>query len=176
MKKTISIMLLVCIILTLATTVVKAATAASLVDDLYALTSKYGVTNADKVKAQRHLNEISITDEQANQIYEKAKEAVKVLEEAGATDVKKLNTQLTRDQKIRFEALCQEAAAIVGATLTYKNGTVEVYKDGKLVDIFYFTDKLAYTGNNFNIVLVVSSVAVIALATTFIVRKRFANA
>ena len=42
--------------------------------------------------------------------------------------------------------------------------------------MFYFMDgKLAYTGNNMNIVLVVSSVAVIALATVYIVRKKKTN-
>ena len=176
MKKIITIATIFILVAMLATTMVNAATTDSLVNDLYALTSKYGVTEADKIKAERFLSDNSITDEQANQIYAKAKEAIKVLEEAGVTDVKKLDTQLTKEQKLKFQSLCQETADIVGVTLTYRNGTAEVYKNGKKVEVFYFTDgKLAYTGNNINIVLVVSSVAVIALATVYIVRKKKAN-
>ena len=176
MKKIITIATIFILVAMLATTMVNAATKDSLVNDLYALTSKYGVTEADKIKAERFLSDNSITDEQANQIYAKAKEAIKVLEEAGVTDVKKLDTQLTKEQKLKFQSLSQEAASIAGVTLTYKNGVVEVYKNGKKIEAFTFTNgKLAYTGNNINIVLVVSSVAVIALATVYIVRKKKAN-
>lgn len=176
MKKIVTISTIFVMVVMFATTIVSATTKESLVNDLYALTSKYGVTEADKVKAERFLTEYPITDEKANEIYAKATEAIKVLEDAGVTDVKKLDTQLTKQQKIKFEALCQETAGLVGARLIYRNGTVEVYKDGKKVEVFYFTDgKLAYTGNNMNIVLVVSSVAVIALATVYIVRKKKTN-
>ena len=113
MKKIVTIATIFLMVVMFATTIVSAATKDSLVNDLYALTSKYGVTNADKVKAERFLSDNSITDEQANQIYAKAKEAIKVLEEAGVTDVKKLDTQLTKEQKLKFQSLCQEAADIV---------------------------------------------------------------
>ena len=176
MKKIVTIVTIFIMVVMLCATMVNAVTKDSLVNDLYALTSKYGVTNADKVKAERFLTEYPITDERANEIYAKAIEAIKVLEDAGVTDIKKLETQLTKQQKIKLEALCQEIASLVGATLTYRNGTAEVYKNGKKIEVFYFTDgKLAYTGNNINIVLVVSSVAVIALATVYIVRKKKTN-
>ena len=176
MKKIISTLILFVMIVALATTLVKAVTASSLVSDLYGLGKKYGATNADKVKAERFVSENPITDAQAQEIYAKAQEAIKVLEEAGATNFKKLNTELNAEQKKKFRAICQEAADIFGVTLTYRNGNVEVYKDGKLIDVYTFTDKLAYTGKNVNLVLVVSSVAVIALAATFVLRKKFANA
>ena len=176
MKKIVTIATIFLMVVMFATTIVSAATKDSLVNDLYALTSKYGVTEADKVKAERFLTEYPITEDQVNQIYGKATEAIKILEDAGVTDVKKLDTQLTKQQKLKFQSLCQEAADIVGVTLTYRNGTAEVYKNGKKIEVFYFTDgKLAYTGNNINIVLVVSSVAVIALATVYIVRKKKTN-
>ena len=176
MKKIVTIATIFLMVVMFATTIVSAATKDSLVNDLYALTSKYGVTNADKVKADRFLTEYPITEDQANQIYGKATEAIKILEDAKVTDVKKLDKQLTNEQKLKFQSLCQEAADIVGVTLTYRNGTAEVYKNGKKIEVFYFTDgKLAYTGNNINIVLVVSSVAVIALATVYIVRKKKTN-
>lgn len=175
MKKLVTIAIIFVMVLMLTTTV-NAATKDSLINDLYSLTSKYGVTETDKVKAERFLLDNTITDEQANQIYEKAKEAIKVLEEAKVTDVKKLEKQLTKEQALKFQSISQEAASIVGATLIYKNGAVEVYKSGKKIETFTFTDcKLAYTGNNLNIALVVSLVVIIALVTAFIVRKKKAN-
>ena len=98
MKKIVTISTIFVMVVMLATTIVSAATKDSLVNDLYALTSKYGVTEADKVKAERFLTEYPITDEKANEIYAKAIEAIKVLEDAGVTDIKKLETQLTKQQ------------------------------------------------------------------------------
>ena len=73
--------------------------------------------------------------------------------------------------------LANDAASILGVTLVFKAGNLEVYKDGKLVEaLSYSNDKLAYTGNTVNMVLVVSSVAVIALVATYVVaRKRLAT-
>ena len=64
---------------------------------------------------------------------------------------------------------------MIGLTLVFNSGTVEVYKDGVLIETVTLADsgKLAYTGNS-NVALVVTSVAVIALATTVVVRKRMA--
>lgn len=173
MKKLISIAILFVMVAMLATTMVNAATSNTLAGDLYALGSKYGMTSADKVKIERYLADNPVTDEQANQVLAKAQEAVKVMEDAGVTDVK----SLTVEQKNQLKSIANEAASIVGLTLTFKKGSVEIYKDGKLIETVTATNgKLAYTGNNVNLVLVVSSVAVVALATGFVVRKKFANA
>ena len=172
MKKLIAISLVFLMVAMFATTTVKAVSGATIVEDIYNLGKKYGFTEADKVKGERYVADNPVTDEQATAIYAKAQEAVKVLEEAGATNVKKLDEQLTHDQKVKFEEICQEAASILGLTLTYKNGNAEVYKDGKLIDVYTFTDKLPYTGNTVSIIVVVPAVAVIALATFVIVRKK----
>ena len=136
MKKIVTIATIFIMIVMLATTMANAATKESLVNDLYALTSKYGVTEADKVKAERFLTEYPITDEKANEIYAKATEAIKILENAGVTDVKKLNTQLNIDQKRKFQSLCQQAADIVDATLTYKNGSYYLVNINELETYF----------------------------------------
>ena len=172
MKKLIAISLVFLMVAMFATTTVKAVSGATIVDDVYNLGKKYGLTEADKARADRYVADNPITDEQAATIYAKAQAAVQVLEEAGATDVKKLGEQLTADQKTKFEALCQEAASVLGLTLTYKDGYVEVYKDGKKIDTFTFTNKLPYTGNTVSIIVVVSAVVVMALATFVIVRKK----
>ena len=76
-----------------------------------------------------------------------------------------------------MKSIANEAASIVGVSLVFKAGTVEIYKDGKLVETLTSnTGTLAYTGNTMNIVLVVSSIAIIALGTAVIARKRLANA
>ena len=81
MKKIVTIATIFLMVVMFATTIVSAATKDSLVNDLYALTSKYGVTEADKVKAERFLTEYPITEDQVNQIYGKATEAIKILED-----------------------------------------------------------------------------------------------
>lgn len=173
MKKIIMMSIIFIMVAMVFTGMVNAATKDSLVNDLYAVTSKYGVTESDKVRAERYVTENPVTDEQANQIYEKIKEAVQVLEDAGETDVTKLN----KEQKQKILSICQEAANVIGLTLTYKNGTVEIYKDGKKIDTITFANGklLVYTGNDMSFVLIASGVAVIALATALIVRKKFSN-
>lgn len=173
MKKIISTLALAVVITVLAASMVMATTNSTIANDLYALGTKYGLTAADKVKLERYFTDHAVTDSQAEQIYAKAKEAVAVAEEAGVTDLTKLNA----DQKAKMEAKAKEAAAIAGVTLTFKNGTVEVYKDGKKIEAITFTNgKLAYTGNSTNVVLAVSLISVAALATGIVVRKRIANA
>ena len=94
------------------------------------------------------------------------------MDEAGTTDYKSLSA----DKKAELKSLANEAASIVGATLSFTANSVEIYKDGKLIEtIGNNGGKLAYTGNN-NIVLVVSSIAVIALASVAVARKKLANA
>ncbi len=173
MKKLISIALLFVMVAMLATTAVNATTNSTLADELYALGSKYGMTSAEKVKIERYLADYPVTDDQANQVMAKANEAASIMESAGVTDY----NQLTAEQKAQLKTIANETASILGLTLTFKNGTVEIYKDGKLIETVTATNgKLAYTGNTTNLILVVSSVAVVALATGFVVRKKFANA
>ena len=151
---------------------VNATTSSTLADELCNLGSKYGISSSDKIKIQRYLADNPVTDEQANQVMKKANEAVQIMEEAGTTNV----NQLTKAQKNRLKTVANEGASIVGLTLTYKNGTVEIYKSGKLIEVITFRDgKLAYTGNNQETAIVIITVAVVALVTSFILRKKIAN-
>ena len=174
MKKTLAIVLLVIIAVMALATGVNAATSSTLADELYAKGSKYGMTSADKVKIERYLADNAVTDEQANQVLAKANEAAKIMEEAGVTNYK----DLTADKKNELKTIANEAASVLGLTLTFKSGNVEVYKDGKLIETLGVSNngKLVYTGNNTNVILVVSSVAVVALAAGFVARKKIANA
>ena len=173
MKKTLTIALLMVMLVAVFATVVNATTASELADKLYEKGSKYGMTSADKVKVERYLSEYPVTDEQANALLAKADEAVAVMEASGKTNY----SELTTAEKNQLKSIAKSAAELIDVTLVFKKGSLEIYKDGKLVETVTVTDgKLAYTGNNMNVVLVVSTIAIIALAIAFVAKKKFANA
>lgn len=173
MKKTLAVAVLFVMLVSLLVTGVNAVSTSELVEKLYEMGQPYGITSADKVKLERFLSENPVSEADADAILAKAEAAISIMEDAGVTDVK----QLTTAQKNQIKSLANEAASILGVTLVFKAGNLEVYKDGALVEtLSYSNDKLAYTGNTVNMVLVVSSVAVIALVATYVVaRKRLAT-
>ena len=172
MKKLLTISILAVMLVLMTITGVNATTNDNLADTLYNIGSKYGMTKSDKVKIERYLADNPVTESEANAIVAKANEAAKIMDEAGVTDFSKLS----EEKKAEIKSIANQAASIVGVTLTYKSGSVEIYKDGKLIEtVTNNNGKLAYTGNN-NIVLVVSSIAVIALASVAVARKKLANA
>ena len=173
MKKTLTVVILFVMLVSLLATGVSAVSTDEMIEKVYNMAVPYGATSADKVKMERFFADNPITDEQADQIVAKAEEAVALMQSAGTTNIK----DLTVDQKNQLKSIANEAASIVGVSLVFKAGTVEIYKDGKLVETLTSnTGTLAYTGNTMNIVLVVSSIAIIALGTAVVARKRLANA
>lgn len=174
MKKILSIAIIFVIVALLSTTMVNAATTTDAVSQIYAIGTKYGMTSADKVRLERFMKDNSITGAQADQLIAKAQEANTVMTDAGITNVKDLSVA----QKNQLKTIANEAASAVGVTLNFGTSSVEVYKDGKLIETITSSNgKLAYTGNNVNMILVVSSVAVIALiaTATVVAKKRLAN-
>ena len=175
MKKIVSSIVMLAIMLTMFLgTSVNAATTNELVDKIYSMGQPYGLTSSDKVRLERFLADNPVTEAEADTLIAKAEEAVAVMENAGATSV----SELTREQKNELQGIAKEAASIVGVNLVFKAGTVEVYKDGKLIEsISNNYGKLAYTGNNISTVAVVSLVAIFALAIGLVfARRRVANA
>lgn len=173
MKKTLTIALLAIITIMALATGVNAATSSTLADELYAKGSKYGMTSADKVKIERYLAENPVTDAQANELLAKADEAIAVMGKAGVTSYDKLTTA----QKNEIKSIATEAAKTIDLKLVFKTKSVEIYNNaGKLVEtVTNNSGKLAYTGNTVNVVLAVSAVAVLAVAT-IVVRKKLVNA
>ncbi len=173
MKKILSIALLVVILATMMAGIVNAATTSESIEAIYALGSKYGMTSADKVKLERFIADYGVTEDQASQLLAKAQEAEKIMIEAGVTNY----SDLTAEQKNQIKSIANEAASIVGVTLTFKKGAVEIYKDGKLIETITNTEgKLAYTGNETNVVLIASSVVAVIALTAVIIKKRTAVA
>ena len=173
MKKTLAGILLCIMLVTLLATTVSAVSTDEMIEKVYEMGVKYGLTSADKVKMERFFADNPVTEAQADQLVAKAEEAVAIMEEAGVTNIK----ELTTEQKNQLKTVANEAASIVGVSLVFKAGAVEIYKDGQLVETITSNNgTLAYTGNTMNIVLVVSSIAIIALGIAVVARKRLANA
>ena len=132
-----------------------------------------GLTPANRVKVERYLTENPVTDTQAGAIMAKAKELIALMESAGVSDP----ADLSKSDKEKFMAIAQEGADVIGVKLVFHPHSVDVYKDGKLIESATLDNKLAYTGNNINLALVISSIALFALTTTgVVVKKRLANA
>lgn len=173
MKKLLSIAVLVAIVMLMGATVVNATTSSELADTLYDMGKEYGLTSADKVRIERYISDYGVTDDQADEIVAKAKEAVAVFEDAGVTSFSDLSTS----EKDELKSIANEAADIIDVKLTFGEHYVKIYKDGKLIEtVTNNNGTLAYTGNSINMVLVVSSIAVVALATAYVVVKKYANA
>ena len=80
--------------------------------------------------------------------------------------------------KDELKAIAKSAAELIDVKIVFKAGSVEIYnKDGKLIEtVTENNGKLAYTGNNVNVVLVVSIIAIIALAITVVAKRTKVNA
>ncbi len=190
MKKLIISSVLFMLILSLSATMVKAASEFELATKLKAVGTKYGASAADFTKLDRYLNENDVTAEEADKIIAKVDEAVAVMEQAGVTDVKQLNDE----KKNQLKTIANQAAAVLDLSLTYTNKTVEVYdKTGKKLDVITGSTpgstsngtpaasatsagitqngKLVYTGNNYNVLLILASVVGVALVSLFIGKK-----
>lgn len=166
MKRTLKILALMAIVTILTISGVKASSS-TLANDLYSKLSAYGMSAADKVKVERYIASNNVTDEQATTVLAKADAAVEVMKEENITDYKKLSAE----SKAKVEALAKEAASAVGATLVFEDGVPYLQDPNGNVIPLFDNGKLSYTGNNMNTVLVVSSIAVIALAAVVVTRK-----
>ena len=177
MKKILVSLILLAVIMMMGITTVQATTNAELLEfatsDHAVSGESIGLTDANRVKVRRYLTENPVTDEQAGQIMAKAQELINIMEKANVSDPAKLN----QADKTKFMAVAQEGADVLDLKLVFHAHSVDIYKEGKLIENASLGDeKLAYTGNNMKIALVVSSIAVIALASGFVVKKRLANA
>ncbi len=163
MKKVLTIALVAIILMMSAMTVVNAATSSTLPDELYAIGSYYGMTENDRVKMQQYLRQYPLSEADCNEILDLARQAQQIMIAHNARNYHSLPEDVQR----QLQALALRAADIAGVTLDFKARRIDVYKDGKWINSFG-SDTLVSTGSQVNIALVVSSVAVIALAATAI--------
>lgn len=135
------------------------------------------ISAEDKVKIERYLNENEVTAEQADSIIAKVDQVIAILEEAGETDL----TKLSREDKDRIMAIANEAASVLGLTLSYdaSTKTISVYKDGKLIESTSIASEtsgeLVQTGSTGYVYVAILAVAIIAVVAV-VTKKVRANA
>ena len=173
-KKLLVFALFVVLISTL--TVVNAATPA---EDLKAFASQsftvagetVKLSDADLVKLDRFLEDNEVTAEQVESIKAKVNETVEYINETGVESL----ADLTTAQKQTVLAKANEAAQVVGATISYDSadGVIEVYKDSELIESLSTSNALAQTGGQSAVYYVAISVlAIIAVASVIYIRKK----
>ena len=173
MKKLLMIMSIIITVMLIGAINVKAASNTELINTVYNIGSKYGLTSADKVKIERYLADNPVTEQEADSLISKAEEIDAIMKEAGVTDP----TKLSQADKDRIQSIANEAASILKVSLVIKNGNAEIYKDGKLIEnVSINNGKLAYTGNNNYVIFGISAVAIVALVIVCIMKKRKINA
>ena len=109
MKKILVMMSIIIAVMLIGAMNVNAATNAELVNKVYSIGSKYGLTSADKVKIERYLADNPVTEAEADTLISKAEEIDSIMESAGVTDP----TKLTQADKDRIQSIANEAAAIL---------------------------------------------------------------
>ncbi len=172
MKKKLAIWLLVVFFIVIFSVTVNAESAEVLSNKLYNKLAPYGMTNNDRVKVERYLEQYPVTDEEADVVFSMADQMVELMNKAGTNDISKISNE--EKQKVKDIAI--EAASTVGATLVFKPSWVEIYRDGKLVEsVKYSNGKLVYTGNNINFALITVVLVVVVLTLTLILKKKKAN-
>ena len=179
MKKLATITLLVVMLVAFLAGTVNAATESELLEylskDFTVGGETVSISESDKVKIERYLNENEVTEEQADYVISKVDEAVAILQSAGETDL----TKLSREDKDSLISIANDAADELGLSLSYdaSSKTLSVYKDGKLVESTNITsnNELVQTGSTNYVLYAIIAVAVIAIATV-VVKKVRANA
>lgn len=175
MKKLLKIFVLVALIAMLATTTVKATVNDEFLKELYKPRTVGGkefvISSADKVRIERYLSEHELTEAQKNTVLEKFQAIIDIMNSENVSDPAKLS-KANKDKAIK---LAEEGAAALNLKLVADTvtNTIKIYDaNGKLIESATIEKgKLTYTGNN-AIVVVAPVVALIAVATFVVVRKK----
>ena len=175
MKKTLKVILLAVILISIASSVMAYSN-----DDLIAeLTSSRTVAGkkvtltADEIGAvKKQLNANPLSDEEAAAIKSKVDSIISIMDEAGTTDV----TELSDADKEKVKSLAVSAGNIADVNISFNTGNktfTVTNKDGKtLYKENYTTRKtMTYTGATNNVVYIVPVVAIVAVAMFVVIKK-----
>ena len=179
MKKTLAILGTVLLVLALLTTVANAATEEELANFVKQPHKIAGqtkqITAEQKVEVDRFLDTHEVTDAQADSVIAKIKEGIAIMDKAGTADLDKLKTA----DKTELTNIAKEVAKILNLKLKINSSAkrVEIYENGTfLTSVPYGDDGLAKTGANYLPYVVASVIAIFAVATVIIAKKRTVNA
>lgn len=174
MRKLLTIALLLVVVFALATNVnaaTKSELSAYLTKTHTVAGEEVSLSESDKVKVERYLSENDVTEEQADKIIAKVDEAIAVMNEAGVSDI----TKLSKEDKEKLVNIANEAASVLGLTISYdaSTKTISIYKDGKLIESTSITSnsKLVQTGSSNIAYIAVPVVAIIAIAMVAAYKK-----
>ncbi len=137
MKKVLSTMLIAVLAILMLGTVSNATTKSGLKD--YVLSEKtiggttWIISEQDKSKVEKFFSENEITDEQATKIEEVGNKAIAYMNEIGASEPEKIKTKAQKQQLLAY---AQEAASVLGLTVSYNTSTkrIDIYRDGVKID------------------------------------------
>ena len=131
------------------------------------------LTEPNKLRVKRYLQENDVTDEQATFIVEKCEELRRYMTGIGVYEVMQLN----HSQRAKALAIANEGLAVIGLHGTYNSNdkAVDIYENGKLIEsVSTLPTKLVQTGNN-NYIYYISFIAIVMLSIIFVVFKRIRN-
>lgn len=173
MKKLLTIALLFVMVMTVAMTVVNAASKDSLANDIYAIGAKYGMNAGQKRQIEIILARRDLSDAECDQILGDVKSVAQIMDDNGLKsydDAIKASAEI----KDQIRAVANDAAKIADVTLVFAKGGVEVIDNetGEVVTTFTDPTKEAYTGSN--TLAVIASVVAISLGLSFVAKRMIA--
>lgn len=164
MKKSLKFLIIVIGILLLTTTFVNATTPSEDFVSYIKNKQKKYISDADIVRIERYLKEYPVTENEVEQLKQKIDSAISIVDNSGVKDFKKIS----ESDKEKLKSIANEAATIVDVRLVFKEDSVEIYKNGKRIEIVQFNShKLSYTGrkSEFDKIETIA-IAIFALAIT----------
>ena len=174
MKKTLKILVIAMLLITIATTV-KAYTNDELVTYLTSSKTVAGKTvnlsDDEKGAIKKYLASNPLTDAEAEAVKAKVDAAIEIMDNAGTTDI----TKLSDEDKDTLLALANSVADIADVNLkvdTAKKTVTITDEAGKTVFAEKYTTRatLAYTGANYAM-YILPVVAIIAVAMVVVIKK-----
>lgn len=180
MKKTLSFIFAFVLVIVALSTVVNATSTDKIVEyasrTIEIAGDSFKLPDEDILRIQRYLGQYPVSDEDADKIIAQADKIVNIMKAEGVSNPEKLS----KAKKQEIYSVAQEAARIAGTSLTYNssNQTIVITKDGeKIYEINTDNSKLVQTGNDNTVVYIsIAVVAVIAIVTTIVLKKRKVNA
>lgn len=114
--------------------------------------------NSEIVKVERFLSQNTITDDEALNVINKLEAIKEIINNEGIKDI----TKLSKSKKQEIMILAEEAASIVGATISYDNTekVIAIYKDGIMIENVSLSPYLKQTGTSNNEIILYSLMAV----------------
>lgn len=182
MRKVLSTIIAVVILLASLAPVVNAATKDELIkyiEEPFTIAGKQVSIPSGYVKeAKRYINKYGITSQEADRVIAKINDGVALMDKAGVSDI----NALSKSQKQELLGIAQDAASVVGAKINYTQGggLKVIAEDGTVFGTYQInstkTGLFVQTGYDYLTYVVAGVIAIIAIASVVLYRKKSVNA